>query len=794
MRDIRYAIRALLAARVVTLTALLLMALGIGATTAIFSVANTVLFRPLPFADPERLVQFGTLGVLEFQAYREQSRSFESLVSYGTVDKNLQGVTEPERISVVAAERELFNLLGVRPLTGRTFAHDDPANVAVVSEGFWRHRFGAKPSPGDWKIVLDGQPCTVIGIMPDRFQFPYRSTTTDVWIPTDLPHTDNWAQRIDVAVARLKPGVTIQAARGELDAIAQGLEPLSRSKSSQAVAMIPLADAVIGRSRTGVLTLLGAVVMVLLIACANVASLLLARAEARKREVAVRSALGASRGRLFRQFLTESLVLALAASLAAVFIALAMTKVLVTLAGREIPRAFEIGLDWTAFLFLLGVAVGTGVLFGMVPALHATTADVASTLGASTTTSSRARGSVAMNKGLIVMEIALAFILLTGAGLLLRALLALDRAPTGIVADPVLTMRLETRGLLPSQTSSTAPPVSVVTPPASAGNADMGSSAQGRYFRAIEERVSQTPGVRAAGFVTRLHVQSPGNTGQFTVVGRPLPPTGPGAPVRLREASPGYFRALGIPLRAGRLFSDRELGIVVNERLVREQFPGEDPIGRVLNRGMIVGVVGDVRQSLRLPPEPEIYSPLARTGYSAATLVVSALVPPHTLIGPVRAAIREINPNQTVFDVKTMDQVIAASHGSLDLSLWLIGLFAVLAFALSVAGVYAVLSYAVAARRKEFGIRLALGADVGGLFRLVLAQGGLLIGMGVAIGIAGALALTRFLQAFLYEVTPTDPLTFAAAAFTLVGVAMIACLNPARRAMSVDPLTVLRYE
>jgi predicted permease len=757
-----------------------ILALGIGATTAIFTVANSVLFRPLPFADPERLVQVGTIGILEFQTYREQSRSFESLVSWGTVNRNLHDVSGPERISAVAAERGLFDLLGVRPLVGRTFTHDDPPDVAVVSEAFWRHRFGGRASLDDWKIVLDRHTYVVVGVMPASFQFPYRSTMTDIWIPTELPRTDNWSQRIDVAVGRLKPGVTIDAAGLELHAIAGRTEALRTSRADRIVPMTGLTDAVVGRSRAGVLTLLGAVAMVLLIACANVANLLLVRAEGRKREVAVRAALGAGRRRLFSQLQTESVVLALAASVLAVVVALVLLEVLGALAASQIPRAFEIGLDWTVFLFLLIVAVGTGVAFGVVPALQATRSDVSSVLSAASGRSSRGRGSAAMTSGLVVAEIALSLILLTGAGLLLRALIFLEGAPTGIVTGRVLTLRMETLGLLPPQTSP-------------AGTAP-GMSAQGRYFRAIEERVSQIPGVRAAGFVTRLHVQSPGNTAEFTVAGQPAPANGRGLPVRLREASPGYFRALGIPLRAGRLFTEREPGIIVNETLVRNSLGGVDPIGRVLSRGTIVGVVGDVRQTLRLPPEPEIYSSLGGTGYSAATLVVSASMAPDGLVGPVRAAIREVNPNQTIFDVKTMDQVMTASHADLDLYLWLIAAFAGLAFALSVAGIYAVLSYAVAARRKEFGIRLALGAGTGQLLRLVLVQGGLLIGAGVAIGIAGALALTRFLRALLYEVTPTDPVTFTAATFILFVVAMLACFTPARRATRMDPMAVLRHD
>jgi predicted permease len=603
---------------------------------------------------------------------------------------------------------------------------------------------------------------------------------TDVWIPTDLPRTENWFQRIDVAVGRVRPGVTIEAATAELRAIAQRLEPLARSNPNRTVLVMPLTEAVVGRSRTTVLTLLGAVAMVLLIACANVANLLLARAEGRTREMAVRTALGAGRLRLVSQFLSESLVLAMAASAAALLIALGMTRVLATLAATQIPRAFEIGLDWSAFLFLLAIAVTTGLVFGVVPALYAVRSDVASTLNAASGRNSRGRGSVAINSALVVTEIALAFILLTGAGLLVRALMFLNRAPTGLVADQVLTLRMESRGLLPR--------------PSAVAEAGSTLTAQGRYFTEIEERVSQIAGVRSAGVVTRLHVQSPGNTATFAVTGRAQPPDGRGAHVRLRDASPGYFRTLGIPLRAGRMFSDREPGILVNETLVRDHFAGENPIGRVLNRGTIVGVVGDVRQSLRLRPEPEIYNALAASGYTAATLVVSAAIPPERLVAPIRAAIREVNPNQTVFDVKTLEQVIAAAHADLDLSLWLIGLFAGLAFALSAVGIYGVMSYTVAAREKELGIRMALGGEPRRILRLVLAQGGLLIAAGVAIGIPGALALTRFLRALLYEVTPADPFTFAIATLALVAVAMMACLNPARRAMAVDPIAVLRRE
>jgi len=779
IRDIRYSIRSLLSTPAVTGAAFLVLAVGIGATTAIFSVANSVLFQPLPFAHPERLVQFGTVGVLEFRAYQEHSRSFTHLVFYAAVDKDLQDAGGPERIRAIAAERTLFAALGVQPLAGRTFSRTDAMDVAVVSEGFWRRRLGGQAIDGR-KIALDGAPYTVVGVMPARFQFPYRTTMTDVWIPAALPRTTNPFQRIDVAIGRLQPHATVETTRAELSAIAQRTVPLLSERSAPStLTMTPLPEAVMGPSRSVVLTLLGAVVMVLLIACANVASLLLARAETRKREVAVRTALGAGRGRLLRELLTESLLLATAATAAALLFAIAGTKALLALALPHIPRAFEIGLDWTAFLFLLAVGLSTGVAFGLAPALHATKPDGAGVLNAVAGRGSCGRGAVAMTRTLVVVEIAFAFILLAGAGLLFRALLSLQQAPTGIAAEHVLTVRMDTRR---------------VQPQAAASHTNAALSTHGRYFRSLEERVRQIPGVRAAGFVTRLHVQSAGNTATFGVIGRPAPGDAEGTPVRLREVSTGYFHSLGIPLRAGRWFTDGERGILVNEALVREHFAGEDPIGRALTRGTIVGVVGDVRQRLRVPAEPEIYNPIARTSYSAATLVVNAEGPAAHLVEQLRHAIREVSPSQSVFDIRMMEDVIRSSYADVDLSFMLIGLFAAIAFALSMAGIYGVLSYAVTSRRKELGIRLALGADPARLVREILAQGGRLVGVGVIIGIAGALAVTRLLASLLYEVTPTDPVTFGAAGLVLVGIAMVACLNPARRAMKLDPMIVLRHE
>ena len=779
MRDIRYAIRSLLKTPGLTFTALLTLALGTGATTAIFTVVRSVLLRPLPFSEPDRLVQFEPMGVMDFEAVREQSRSFESMVSYSARNSTLQDTTSPERVAVVAAERGLFELLGARALEGRVFGSADSTDVAVVNAGFWR-RFGGRAPLNDVKIVLDGQPYTVIGVMPETFQFPYRPIRTEIWIPMDLPRTSNRFQRIDVAVGRLKGGVTIDAARAELRAIARRLELLyPASGNMPAITIGPLTEAVIGRSRPALLTLSGAVAMVLLIACANVTNLLLARSEARRREVAVRMAIGASRARVMKQFVTESILLTLAGGLGAAAIGQGGTTLLVAIAGAQFPRSVEIGADWTVFLLLLAICVVTGIGFGVVATLRVTKASLSGVLEELDSRSSASRRSVAINNALVGAEIALALVLLIGAGLLLRGFVRLTSVSTGLVADDVLTLRLEARGLIPNQ------------PPVPANSSDA-TTAEGRYFRAIEEAAMRIPGVRAAGFVTLLPIERPGNLGSFAIAGREAPEPRPA--VRMREATPGYFRALGIPLRAGRLFTDRDPGVLVNETFVNQYLAGEDPIGRILDRGTIIGVVGDVRQRLRLPTEPEIYSPLARTSYSAATLVVNAPISRQRLVEQLRAAIRGVNPNQAVYNISTMNQVIATSHLDLNLQLWLIGSFAALALALSMAGIYGVMSYAVARRSKEFGIRLALGADAWRMLRLVLMQGALPIGGGLMIGIAGAFGVTRVLGAQLYEVTPTDPATFAIVTFALAGVAVAACLNPARRAMKLDPLTVLRRD
>jgi putative ABC transport system permease protein len=786
MQDIRYAVRMLIKAPAFTLVAVIVLALGIGANTAIFSVVSGVLLRPLPFARPDALVQLhetdprngiGAVAYPDLVDWRKEATTFESIIAYSNVSKNLQGVDEPERIATVSAERGLFRMLGVEPIAGRTFRDDDPPGVVVIGAGFWKRRFGGDPGLIGRKIVLDGEGFTVIGVMPEKFQFPYRASYSELWIPFDAPplYAHNRHYHADFVTGRLKPGRTIEDARTELGVIATRLgNQYPDSNAARTAVVTPLAEEVTGGARKSLLVLLGAVGLVLLIACANVASLLLARASMRTHEMAVRSALGAGRARLIRQFLTESVLLAIAGGLAGMLLAIWGRDLLLALAATEIPRSWEIGLDWRVFAFLLVVCIATGIGFGIAPALSATRIDVQRGLKEAGARASAGRGHSRPCDVLIVAEIGLSFVLLVGAGLLLQTFLHLENTPSGLVTENVLTLRMS---------------VSQVQYPT--------DDAVRGYYREIEARIMQIPGVRAAGFIQVLPLQSWGWDGWFAIAGRPLET---GASSELRFVSTGYFRALGIPILRGRAFTERDdVGasqvILINQALARRYFPNENPVGQKTDRGTIIGVVADVRDAgLGREPQPEIFSPLAQQPYRGVTLVLSGLLPPETLTSSVRGAIHQVNPNQAIFNVKTMERVVADSLSYVKLDLWLMGLFAGLALLLAIAGIYGVISYAVAARTQEFGIRLALGADRSRLLGLVLGHGAKLAVMGLMTGIGGAFALARMLSSVLNGVTPTDSTTFVAVSVLLAVVAMAASLVPALRATRIDPLVALRNE
>jgi putative ABC transport system permease protein len=792
VQDLRYALRTLRNSPSFAIAAVCTLALGIGANTAIFSVVSGVMLRPLPFADPDRLVQLnqtippGTLGLVPYpdlEELRKQSTSFEAMVAYSTTSRNLQGVDEPELVPTVAAERGLFQMLGVAPVFGRTFHDDDPLNVAVASAGFWRRHFGAEWPAQGRNITLDGESFTVIGVMPEAFQFPYRASRTEIWIPWEAPlqYRNSRNYRPEFVAARLKQGVNLEAARSEVSVIARRQEAqFPDTNKGRGVRIRPLSEVIAGQVRGSLLVLLGAVGLVLLVACANVANLLLARAAMRSREVAIRAALGAGHLRLVRQFLTESLLLAIGGGLAGLALGRWGAGLLLKLAATQIPRASEIGFDWRVFTYLTAMCIVTGIGFGLAPAIATARADAGNGLVRSSTRAGSA--TKRLRDGLVVAEVAMAFMLLIGAGLLLRAFFNLQRVEMGLAPENVLTLNLMVSG---------------------AQRQIPGAAA--RYCYAIEERIRQIPGVQAAGFISFLPLQNSGWNGYFSIAGRAREAPARQPSAELRYVSPGYFRALGIPIRKGRGFTDRDNSdappvVLVNETLARLYFPDEDPTGqRILYRGTIIGVVGDVRQSgLDRAPAAEIYYPLAQNfgqlPAAGMAVAVRGLAPPESLASAVRGAIRDVNPNQPVFNIKTMHRVIADSLSKWKLYTWLIGLFAGIALLLAVAGIYGVISYAATSRTREFGIRLALGADARSVLGLVLRHGGLLVALGLIAGLCGALALTRLLSGLLYGVTPTDPATFAVMAVLLGAVALAACLGPARRAARVDPAVALRCE
>jgi putative ABC transport system permease protein len=792
LQDLQYALRTARRAPGFVAAAAGILALGIGANTAMFSIVSGVLLRPLPYSDPDRLVQlnefdprFGTkpsaVAMVDLDDWRANSRTIESASSYNVVAKSLYDFGEPERIQAVRSERNLLRMLGVGTAIGRTFRDDDPPNVAVISAALWQRHFGADPSCLGRKISLDRQPYTVIGVMPESFQFPYQVALIEAWIPWDTALTPG--SRTD-GVGRLRAGAGIGAARAELASMVRRVQERSPAAGikGRGVLLTPLAEVVSGSMRTPLFTLLGAVGLVLLIACANVANLLLARSARRSHEIAVRAALGAGRRRLIQQLLTESVLLGVAGGAAGLGLAVLFLRAAVRLSAGQIPRAWEIGLDWRVFLFLLTASVLTGIAFGLLPAIAVSGVDPQAALHKASggRAVGLARSGRWLRDGLVVAEIAMSFVLLVSAGLVLRAFLGLQNTPAGMVTKDVLTLRL------------------------AASTRDFpGRGDFGRYLQNIEDRVRQLPGIREAGFIQYLPLQNFGWYASFTIRGRPVDEAAP-MQAELRYVTPGYFAAMRIPLLRGRNFTERDVldgpfVIVVNEALGRTYFPGEDPVGRVTNRGTIVGVVGDVRASaLDRPASPEIYytalQNIAATADAGVTLVVKSQASPSVLLPAIRETVHQINRYQVIYEVKPMDRVIAASLADMNLYTWLIGIFAALAALLAVSGVYGVIAYAVAARTQEFGLRVALGAGRGEIFGLVLRHGVVMIAGGVAIGVAGTMASGRLIGSLVRGATTADwgMLMMVGVLLGIAGFA--ACAAPARQALRVDPNVALRYE
>jgi putative ABC transport system permease protein len=777
-------------------------ALAIGANTAIFSVINAVLLRPLPYANPERMVTvWGTQskrGVTrapfsypDFADFHAQSNSFDGLAAYTDASASLAEHDTPEQIAGEVTSAEFFKALGVQPALGRAFAPDDEqsgvSGVVVISHGTWQHRFGGEQNIIGRQVTLDGKSRTVIGVLPADFQFPFSTESPEYFLPIN-PKDDLDKQRgahyLSV-IGRLRPGVTAQQAAAEMKGIAARLEQqYPDTDASRGINIVGAQDDMVSTLRPTLLILLGAVGFVLLIACANVANLLLARASRRGREIALRVALGASRARIVRQLLTESLVLSLAGGALGLLVAVWGVRLISSFVPADIPRFSETGLDPTVLAFTLAASVLTGLVFGLAPALSASKLDLNESLkeGGRSATGGRARNRV--RSLLIVSEVALSLVLLVGAGLLIKSFLKLRNTDPGFNPENVLTASIS----LPSAQYSEDARIA-------------------QFYQQAIERVSQLPGVESAGAITPLPLSDNGMSITFYPKDGPPPRPGEELVSAARVTSPDYFRTMGVPVVEGRAFSDADRAdtqkvVIVNQTLARKFFPGADPLGRQLHLGLndldavIVGVVGDVRhQKLDKEAGPEFYVPFAQVPFGDMSLVVRTRTDdPAGLSAPLRGAVQAVDKDIPVFKLQTMRSLIGHSVARQRFSMTLIAVFAGLALALAMAGIFSVMSFLVAQRTHEIGIRMALGAQRRDILRMVVFHAMGLALVGVVVGLLAAFALTREMASLLYQVSTTDPFIFGGIAALLALVALAACLVPARRATKVDPMVALRYE
>ena len=798
MQDVRYAVRSLLKRPGFVVIAVTTLALGIGATTAIFTVVNSVLLRPLAFPQSESIVAFeginpskgftdGPISVPDFADWKNQSQSFEQMAAFVPIGAILVSNDEPERVHAAYVTTDFFPLLRTAAFRGRALQPDDYEEssdyVALLSYGLWQRRFGGSESLVGQKVVLGTRSFTIIGVMPPGFDYPERS---EIWLPyAPSPERQPRDNRFINVIGRLKPGVTFQQAQVEMTLLNERLaQSYPVTNYGQNVKLSTLQDKLVGDLRTALLVLLGAVAFVLLIACANVVNLQLSRATYREREIAVRTALGASRLRIIRQLLTESVLLAIVSGIAGIGLSVWLTKLLIAISPPNSPRFEEIAIDARVFVFALAIALITGVVFGLAPALKASRTDINDTLkdvGCAGLHGRRNR----IGGALMISEIALSFMLLVGAGLLIKSFIRLLDVKPGFEAANTLTMRLQ----LPS-------------------GKYIDAKQNEQIYRQIVERVGALPGVTSAGAILSLPLRgSEFNLGRgYVREGRPLTPEESGSAFYL-AITPSYFQTVGIPLKSGRLLNDHDTSdtpmvAVINETMARKLWPGEDPIGRkfIFWRDEkfyreIVGVVGDTRVSLDTQAEDQVYVPHAQSGsWSNTSLVVKTNSEPTALASAIRNEILATDRGIAIYNLKTLEDVVATSAAPRKTPMLLLASFATTAMLLAMLGIYGVTAYYVTQHTHEIGVRMALGAQMKDVLKLVLRRGILLALAGIAIGAVVALALTRYLRTLLFEVRPIDLPTFLIVGTALILVALIASVIPARRAAKIDPLVALRYE
>jgi predicted permease len=820
MKDLRFGARMLRKNAAFTTIAVLTLALGIGATTSIFSVVNTLLLRPLPFADSNRLVILqeaipklvpGKLSVSgpDVADFRRLSHSFEGLGGFSSNQMDLSGTGAPERVQVTRTAAAVFRNLQTTPAMGRTFTEDEDQmghDVAVLSHGLWQTRFGADADIVGKTILLNRQPYTVIGVMPKEFVFPPEGlshfTSAQVWTPISLNPFElgDRADNFDFGVlAKLKSGVKLATADSDVMVAAHQIQThlwpekvQDSSKWTLEASVTPLEDMVVGSTRTLLMLLLGAVGLLLLISCANVANLMLARGAERQKEIAVRIALGAGRMRVVRQLLVESSLLGIIGGALGLFVAYGGMKALVALAQRILPRTQEVGLDHTVLLFTLIISVASGILFGVVPALAATKTDLNKSLKDAGRTKSDGRGNRRLHDAFVVTQIALALVLVVGSGLLIRSFIRARDTDPGFHPENTIGLSVSLNG----------PQYRQLTQMQS-------------FFDRLSAQVRALPGVSSVGLSTDLPLNS-GWTHGFTGEGHEADQRN-SMPLDFHTLVDGdYFHTMGIPLIRGRFFNDAEMhgkgdAVIISDGMAKRYWPNEDPIGRRLKWGAvesmspwltIVGVVGDIKQGpLDAATRPHTYEAFQHMCVdphipmcSGRIVMVRSEAPSNVVIPAARNIIQQMDPQQPIGRVFVMSQIISNSLAPRRFNTWLLAAFGFGALLLAAIGVYGVISYSVSQRTRELGVRLALGAQPADILRLVLRKGLVLAAIGLVIGIGASLAATRVMSSLLYNVSATDPLTFAAVGALLVVVALAACWIPARRAMRTDPAVTLRYE
>ena len=817
-QDIRFGARMLLKHKSFTIISVLTLALGIGANTAIFSIVNAVLLNPLPYSEPERLVMLSERNAElgrerenpspgNFLDLRTQTQTFDSVTAWYETAFTVQGEQDAEQVTAAKVSVEFFQVLRAQAARGRVFLPTETAGVAtgagatnsigerliVISDGLWRRRFGADPELVGKPITINRETWQVLGIMPAGFAMP--STAVDLWFPWDLARSygpqrfpegppRDW--RFLRVLARLNPGTTMEQAESQLNSLYAGLaENYPKANRGWSAGLTTLREEVVGKTQLSLLVLFGAVALVLLIACANVAGLLLARAAARQRELAVRTALGAARLRLLRQLLTESLLLSLLGGALGLGLTVAGLDLLLALAPADVPRLSEVTVDGRVLAFTLGVSMLTGLLFGLIPAWKGTRTDLTVALkegGAHGATLGWSQQR--WRNALVVAEIALAVVLLAGAGLLVRSFNRLRVVDPGFNTQNLLTMHITL-------------------------DAAVYGNRAADYYQQLIARIEALPSVVSAAAVSTLPMNNVGVDFDrpYWREGEPEP-GGNAEKVDVRMATPGYFKTMGMSLLRGRNFSDQDRRespavLIVSESMANQVWPNEDPIGKRLmldyNRGKyayeVIGVTRGIRYyGLKSAPRPEVFIPHAQNAYLPMNVVVRTATAPSQLINAIKAEVRALDSTQPVRNITTMEQLLARSLAPERFAMTLLGVLAVIALLLAATGIYGLMTFIVNQRTHEIGVRMALGAQISDILKLVIGQGLRLVALGVAVGLIASLGLTRLIAKLLFSVSATDPLTFAASIGLLMAIAALACWLPARRATKVDPISALRNE